>query len=169
MSLALPEIEGEESAEAATAAFRSELEELGLSQRGLATKMRALGDSRGFETVLRGVQRIATGDARVSGEMQVIMTLLLRERARAKRLASAAQWSESEGALSTTVEGVRLSVTPQSRGRWQVHAAMAIQKGYSPAIPHWRSSLEEAKLRAILAVDEAQDQAALCEAQASPP
>lgn len=142
-----------------TAAFRAGLDELGHSQRGLAAKMMALGDSRAFDTILRGVQRMATGEARVSGEMQVIMTLLLRERARAKRMAARTQWTQSDDWMTTTVDGVRLSLSPQTRGRWQIHAAIDAPKGYSPAIPHWRGSLDEAKLRAMLCVDEALDQA----------
>lgn len=142
-----------------TSAFRSALDDLGLSQRGLAAKMMALGDGRAFETILRGVQRMATGEARVSGEMQVIMTLLLRERARAKRMAARTQWTRIDDWLTATVDGVRLSLSPQTRGRWQIHAAIDAPKGYSPAIPHWRNSIDEAKLRAMLCVDEALDQA----------
>lgn len=156
------ELEDVESPEMTTTAFRAGLEELGLSQRALASKMKVLGDGRGFETILRGVQRMATGDARVSGEMQVIMTLLLRERGRAGRLAAETRWCETEGGWTARVDGVRLSISAQSRGRWQVHAAIDEPRGFSPAIPHWRPSLHEAKLRAILAVDEAHDQAARC-------
>jgi hypothetical protein len=145
--------------EALTADFRAGLDELGLSQRRLAAKMMALGDSRAFDTILRGVQRMATGEARVSGEMQVIVTLLMRERTRAKRMAARTRWARTDDCLTATVDGVRLSLSPQTRGRWQIHAAIDAPKGYSPAIPHWRNSLEEAKLRAMLCVDEALDQA----------
>jgi hypothetical protein len=145
--------------EEATAAFRSALETLELSQRALAGKMKALGDQRSFDTILRGVQRMATGEARVSGEMQVILTQLVRERARAKRLVERTVWSEGDGFLTATIEGVELSLSPQKGGRWQIHAQLEGPRGYSPPIPHWRNSLPEAKLRAVLCVDEALDQA----------
>lgn len=156
-------IDRPQTPEEATAAFRVALAELDLSQRALAGKMKALGDQRGFDTILRGVQRMATGDARVSGEMQVILTQLVRERARAKRIAERTVWNQSDGFLTAEVDGVALSLSPQSRGRWQVHARLAVPQGYSPPIPHWRSSLEEAKLRAVLCVDETLDQASALE------
>lgn len=146
----------------ATQAFRADLDRLGLSQRALAAKMKALGDARAFDTLLRSVQRMATGEARVSGEMQVIMTMLLRERTRAQRLLGRTVWSQGEGGgLLATVEGVALSLSPQTRGRWQIHAQVDETRGYSPPIPHWRNSLEEAKLRAMLCIDETLDQAQL--------
>jgi hypothetical protein len=153
-------IERPQTTEEATHAFRADLDRLGLSQRALAAKMRALGDARSFDTLLRSVQRMATGEARVSGEMQVIMTMLLRERTRAQRMLDRTVWTEGEGGgLVATVEGAALSLSPQSRGRWQVHAQIDEKRGYSPPIPHWRNSLEEAKLRAMMCVDETLDQA----------
>jgi len=145
--------------EEATAAFRAALESLELSQRALAGRMRELGDKRDFDAILRSVQRMATADARVSGEMQVIMTLLLRERARAERMVARADWREEDGWITATIDGVALSLSQQSRGRWQIHAQIDVPKGYSPPIPHWRNNLTEAKLRAVLCVDEALDQA----------
>ena len=92
--------------------------------------------------------------------MQVIMTMLLRERARVKRMVDRTVWAEyAGGGLSATVEGVSLSLSPQTKGRWQIHAQVDETRGYSPPIPHWRTSLEEAKLRAMLCVDETLDQA----------
>lgn len=150
-------VERSQTPEEATAGFRAAMASLGLSQRALAGRMRALGDKRDFETILRSVQRMATGDARVSGEMQVIMTLLLRERTRAERMVARANWREEDGWITATLEGVALSLSPQSRGRWQIHAQIDTPKGYSPPIPHWRNSLQDAKLRAVLCVDEALD------------
>lgn len=152
-------IDRPQSPEEATAAFRAALETLEMSQRALAAKMAALGDKRSFDTILRGVQRMATGEARVSGEMQVILTQLLRERARTKRLVERTIWTQDGDYITAEIDGVALSLSPQTRGRWQIRASLAVPKGYSPAIPHWRNSLEEAKLRAVLCVDEALDQA----------
>jgi hypothetical protein len=142
----------------ALAEFRSALEELGLSQTGLASRMIALGDYRKQEAILRSIQRIAAGESRVPGEMQVVMKLLQREHRRAKRLANAVCWSKSnDGKLNTEINGVHLTITPQSRGRWSIHAQHG-SNGYSPDVPHWRNSLEDAKIRAVQAVDETLDQ-----------
>lgn len=104
-----------------------------------------------------------SGDVPVSGPMKVIMTLLLRERAAAYRLAQHVSWEKTEsGGYRAEVEGVELTVTPQSHRRWSIHAQHVANgpDGYSPSIPHWRSSLDEAKIRAVLAVDETLDQIA---------
>lgn len=149
--------------------FRDSLDDLGLNQSGLAGLMTELGDSREMKTILRSIQRMAGSEARLSGEMHVILTLLSREQARARRLAAATTWTPGEGGrLTATVQGVRLSLAPQSRGRWSIHARYIAEgpNGYSPEIPHWRNSLEDAKLRAILAVDETFDDLERIAAQA---
>lgn len=147
-----------ESAEAAK--FREVIAGLELNQSRFAGLMSALGDRREMKTILRSIQRMAGEAARVSGEMQVILTLLEREQARAQRLADATEWrARADGGYVAEIQGVRLTLSPQSRGRWQIHAQYVAEGpgGYSPSIPHWRGSLEEAKLRAVLAVDETLD------------
>lgn len=140
--------------------FRGSLEALSLNQTSLAGLMAELGDSREMKTILRSIQRMAGNEARLSGEMHVILTLLKREQARARRIADATDWVEGEGGrLTAIIQGVRVSLAPQSRGRWSIHARHIADgpDGYSPEIPHWRNSLEDAKLRAVLAVDETLD------------
>lgn len=140
--------------------LRGELDGLGFSQSRFAGLLTALGDRREIKTVLRSIQRMATGDARLSGEMQVILTLLKREEARGRRLAAASEWTvHDDGRQSTVIQGVRVSVSPQSRGRWSIVARHIADgpDGFSPEYPHWRDTLEEAKLRAVLAVDETLD------------
>ena len=56
--------------------FRSELEALGLTQTGLAKWLKKRGDDRQPGSILRHVQRMANGEARVSGEMRVILTIM---------------------------------------------------------------------------------------------
>ena len=89
--------------------------------------------------------------------MHVILTLLLRQHRRARRLAEQAVWtSHDDGRLTTKMQGVRVTLRPQSKRRWSIVARYIADgtNGYSPEFPHWRNSLDEAKLRAILAVDE---------------
>jgi len=150
--------------------LRTELGRLGWSQTGFAGLMTALGDSREIKTVLRSIQRMANGDARLSGEMQVILTLLKREEARARRLVETAQWTVGDdGRQWAEIHGVRVAVAPQSKGRWSIHARHIADgpDGFSPEFPHWRDSLKEAKLRAVLAVDETLDKLEAIEAQAA--
>lgn len=140
--------------------LRANLTNLSLSQSGLAEAMAELGDKRELKSILRSIQRIAAEDSRLSGEMQVILTLLARQQRRARRIAAQTEWkSHADGRLTAEVQEVRLTLRPQSKGRWSIVARYLGDgpDGYSPEFPHWRESLEAAKIRAILAVDEALD------------
>lgn len=69
--------------------FRAVLEEIGETQSSLARLMKRCGDDRQKATILRNIQRMANGEARVSGEMRVLLHFL--RRSRAKRKAAEAQ------------------------------------------------------------------------------
>lgn len=56
--------------------FRAELEALGQTQSGFAKWLQKRGDDRKPGTILRHVQRMANGEARVSGEMRVILSMM---------------------------------------------------------------------------------------------
>jgi hypothetical protein len=56
--------------------FRAKIAELGFTQIGLARRMKELGDDRTENSILRSIQRMITGDARVSGEMKALVGLL---------------------------------------------------------------------------------------------
>jgi hypothetical protein len=69
--------------------FRAALEELEETQSSLARLMHRKGDDRQPATILRTIQRMANGEARVSGEMRVVLTLMLRAKRKALRRAEA--------------------------------------------------------------------------------
>ncbi len=56
--------------------FRGKLRELGMSQSSLARLMLERGDDRQMTTILRSLSRMASGDARVSGEMRALLGTL---------------------------------------------------------------------------------------------
>jgi hypothetical protein len=56
--------------------FRAELAEIGETQSGLARLMKRCGDDREQGNILRSIQRMAAGDARISGEMRVLLHFL---------------------------------------------------------------------------------------------
>lgn len=60
--------------------FRAKIAGLGLTQSGLARRMKELGDDRDEKNILRSIQRMVAGDARVSGEMRALLGLLERTR-----------------------------------------------------------------------------------------
>jgi hypothetical protein len=69
--------------------FRAVLEEPGETQASMVRLMKREGDDRQPETIARHLRRMATGEARVSGEMRVILTMMQRAKDRAeKRLAA---------------------------------------------------------------------------------
>lgn len=65
--------------------FRAELEALGMTQSGLAKWLAKRGDDRKPGTILRHVQRMANGEARVSGEMRVILSMMRTGAAKARK------------------------------------------------------------------------------------
>lgn len=62
--------------------FRAALAELGETQSTLARLMQRHGDDRQLSTILRNIQRMALGEARISGEMRVLLNYMLREKQR---------------------------------------------------------------------------------------
>ncbi len=133
--------------------FRQRLSNLGMSQSAFAVRLKQLGDSRSQETILRGVQRMATGEARVSGEMKVLLRLLEDRQSRLRRLAEEVVWMErSDGAVTAEVDKFSIYLQPQSRTRWSI--SLRHKNGYSPPWPCWESDLTSAKARALLAVEE---------------
>jgi hypothetical protein len=140
--------------EQAMAAFRKALEDLCETQSGLALRMHRLGDRRPLDTILRGIQRMASGETRVSGEMLVILEMMNRERQRARYEASKLPWATvANGCVTTKTRDFTISLLPQSRGRWLVNLVHV--DGYSPPWPAWQSNLDEAKIKALLCLDDA--------------
>jgi hypothetical protein len=62
--------------------FWAELEAMGQTQSGFARWLTKRGDDRRPSAILRHVQRMANGEARISGEIRVILSMM---RAGAKR------------------------------------------------------------------------------------
>lgn len=60
--------------------FRAKIADLNLTQSGLARRMKELGDDRVEKNILRSIQRMIAGDARVSGEMRALLGLLEQTR-----------------------------------------------------------------------------------------
>jgi hypothetical protein len=58
--------------------LRARIAALGMTQSSLARTMKELGDDRDEKNILRSIQRMAAGDARVSGEMRALLGLMER-------------------------------------------------------------------------------------------
>ena len=56
--------------------LRARIAALGLNQSSMARCMKELGDDRDEKNILRSIQRMVAGDARVSGEMRALLGLM---------------------------------------------------------------------------------------------
>src|SRR5258708_37587704 len=122
------------TAEELTAQFQSEIRELGESPVELADRMHKLGDYRSYSTILRGVQRMLSGETRVSGEIRVLMTIMLRQQRRLEQKYANLSWKRlPDGSHSTQAYDFRITLVPQTRGRWLVN--LVYKDGYSPPWP----------------------------------
>lgn len=83
--------------------FRQFLAEIGETQSGFARTLKRLGDDRAKATIRRHIERIATGEARLSGQMRVIMSIFRHSRRKqARRVASAQPTADADGVSGPT-------------------------------------------------------------------
>jgi hypothetical protein len=134
--------------------WRTALEELGLSPVELADYMKKQGgDYRPYSAILRGIQRMVAGETRVSGEMFVIVRMLLRQQRRLKQKHPNIHWDEHpSGALSAQVADYTAFLSKQSKGRWIV--SCRADTGFSPEFGRWQDNIEQAKTKALTCVEE---------------
>jgi type VI protein secretion system component VasK len=83
-------IDDDAARQASAAEFRAFLKEIGQTQCGFARTLKRTGDTRKKDAIQRHLSRIMLGNARISGEMRVIMTIFRRShRKRTAQLAAA--------------------------------------------------------------------------------
>ena len=130
------------------------LDELGLSAIDLADYMKKNGgDYRSYASVLRGIQRMISGESRVSGEMFVIVRMLHRQYLRLNERHPDIRWeSHPTGTLSAKVDDWTVHLSPQTKGRWIVSCSDA--NGSSPPFGRWQQNLAAAKNKALVCVEE---------------
>jgi hypothetical protein len=144
----------EPSAAPAAANFRATLEALRETQYGLAKRLAELGDQRPFNTILRSIQRTAAGETKVSGEMQAILGMLVRERERARVDAVRLEWSVSKsGVVTTATKGFEIVLIPERAG-WRVEVRDQ-QSGYRHPWPKFPANLDDAKVKSLLWLEDA--------------
>jgi CRISPR/Cas system-associated protein endoribonuclease Cas2 len=84
-------IDDDAARKASAAEFRAFLNEIGKTQCGFASTLKRIGDTRQKDAIQRHVSRLASGKARISGEMRVIMAIFRKShRKRRARSAEAA-------------------------------------------------------------------------------
>lgn len=136
--------------------FLSALEEVSFTPGELLKWMSRRGDYRDASASIRGIQRMMSGETRVSGPMMVLANTLVRQHRRLKLQYPHLSWSINEhGTYVSQIENWFVFISPQSKGRW----LLACRKGrnhddYSPPFGRWLGSLEEAQNKALMAVEE---------------
>lgn len=120
----------------------------------LADRMRNLGDYRSRPTIIKSLQRMASGETKTTGEMLVLLRLLGRE-FQLKKVAPELEWTQfQDGTWSAKTDDFAISLHPQTRGRWHVNLTHLVT-AYSPPWPAWQNSLEAAKRKGIECLCEA--------------
>ncbi|MCM2568748.1 hypothetical protein [Janthinobacterium kumbetense] len=135
--------------------FRSLLEQIGETETSLAKLMVDMGDDRQDSTILRGLQRISNGQARISGEMKVLMNLVRALRRRVNSVSMQSDWQEEEGSIvGVTADGFKIRISEKAKGRWMA-SIVHLPSGYCPPFPKWQYSILGAKEAAMRRIDEA--------------
>jgi hypothetical protein len=140
--------------------FRRDVEFVG-GAPSLARAMIELGDYRSTDTIIRSIQRMASGDVRVSGEMQVTLNVVRRDKIHAARLLAETTWIEdADGRIKAEVEDFSITIRPERGRRWA--STIEHKGGYSAPWPRWQHTLDDARRIAIhhlLAAKDALDEA----------
>ena len=137
-------------------AFIKALEEISFTPRELLKWMSHRGDYRDCSASVRGIQRMMSGETRVSGTMMVLITILVRQHRRLKARHPNLNWTINEhGTHTTQVDGWHVYIFPQTRGRWLLSCSSGpSREDYSPPFGRWLDTLDEAKNKALMSVEE---------------
>lgn len=78
------------------ALFRSFLDDIGETQNSFMRILLRLGDHRPKATIVRSIQRMCSGENKISGEMKVLMTIFRNSRRRRSKAAADAVQADME-------------------------------------------------------------------------
>lgn len=95
-----------------------------------------------------------SGDTAVSGEMRVIISMLLYRQRQREQLYKDLRWNEQDdGSVSTTVGDYKIALYPQTKRRWLV--LITNKQGRNHPWPDWQYDLDDAKQMALKVLDDA--------------
>lgn len=136
--------------------FAEALAEISFTPADLLKWMDDRGDYRDGSATIRSIRRMLSGETRVSGEMLVLVNMLLRQHRRLKLKYPNLAWEKNEyGDYSTRVDSWYVYISPKTRGRWLLSCSSGpLREDYSPEWGRWLDSLDEAKNKALMTVEE---------------
>jgi len=136
-----------------------DLESLELSSTELAHRLSIWGDFRKESAILRSIQRMKSQETPISGEMRVIINMLLDRQRNTNELYSNVKWyindmykSNNGQTWSATIDDYQVDLHPQTRGRWLVNVTH--KNGYCAPWPVWPQTLDEAKRKALVVIED---------------
>jgi len=134
--------------------FKDELLALDKTPAELTIQMKDWGDPRSRDAILRSIQRMAAKETSVSGEMRVIINMMLYQQYINKQKCARLEWqNHSNGDISTKSDNFTITLIPHSRNRWQV--SLVHDEGYSHPWPTWQVGIESAKRKALMCLEDA--------------
>jgi hypothetical protein len=141
--------------------FIAALAALSVTPAELADYMKKIGDYRDFNATTRSIQRMVSGESRVSGEVMVIVNMLLRRHRRLKEQHPNIEWTVgADGVHRAQVMGWYLYIQPRRTSpsrptRYILSCSTGPgPKDFSPEFGRWLDSLEEAKNKALVVIEE---------------
>lgn len=136
--------------------FMKTLKEISFTPDELLKWMSRRGDYRDRSASIRGIQRMMSGETRVSGPMMVLVNTLVRQHRRLKARHPNLAWSINEhGTYTAQVDSWHVYIARQSKGRWLLSCSSGLShEDYSPPFGRWLDSLEEAQNKALMSVEE---------------
>jgi len=124
------------------------MKEMYFSTSDLTEFMRSMGDQRDYSTIMRSIQRMISGEVKVSGEMIVILQMLLGQRLRLKERHPDIKWEvQSDQRHIAHVDNYKIALIPE-RKKWKIDCRRVGDK-HSLTWERFSLSLKEAKYRCL--------------------
>lgn len=140
------------------------LDEMSMSVSDLVSYMDDQAPLEDSGATIRSIKRMISGETRVSSEISSLAGSLLRRYRRLKMEHPSVEWREVETSPGNYIAKVGdwcAFLYPQSKGRYLLRVAAGFSSSdYSPPFGRWLSSIDEAKNKALLAIDEGKNQMA---------
>lgn len=128
------------------------MKEMYFNTSDLTKFMKSMGDPRDYSTIMRSIQRMLSGEVKVSGEMIVILYMLLGQRLRLKERYPDIEWEvQPDQRHIALVDNYKIVLIPE-RKKWKIECTRVEDK-QSFTWERFSLSLEEAKYRCLPYID----------------
>lgn len=124
------------------------MKEMYFNTSDLTKFMKSMGDPRDHSTIMRSIQRMLSGEVKVSGEMIVILHMLLGQRLRLKERYPDIEWEvQPDQRHIALVDNYKIVLIPEHK-KWKIDCTRVGDK-HNHTWERFSLSLEEAKYRCL--------------------